>query len=167
MYSFVLVWHFSRVFQKSRLSGVSSLKTFQTSCQRFSEQLQGEAQTGLGYPDSFLHPIFLLGRQSFASAGSVIRQPPVRQRFPLFASGLQASWTLASWPPPELWLCGHLPLAICSPVFFLLRVVGLWAASCRSWVSVWLVFSWLAAESQVSGSQVVWSHRVRKASFHT
>ena len=65
------------------------------------------------------------------------------------------SWTLASWRPPELWLCGHLPLAICSLVSCLLRVVGLWAASCWSWVSVWPVFGWLAAESQVSGSQVV------------
>ena len=57
------------------------------------------------------------------------------------------SWTLASWRPPELWLCGHLPLAICSLVSCLLRVVGLWAASCWSWVSVSLVFGWLAAES--------------------
>ena len=53
-------------------------------------------------------------------------------------------WTLASWRPPELWLCGHMPLAICSLVSCLLRVVGLWAASCWSWVSVWLVFGWLS-----------------------
>ena len=144
-----LVWQFSRVFAKFRLSGEAAPKTLQTSCQCLSDSLRREVQTCLGYSDSFLHPIFLLGKQSFASATSIICQPPVGQRFPLFASGLQASWTLASWPPPELWLRGHLPLAICCLVSCLLRVVGLWAASCWSWVSVWLVFGWLAAESQV------------------
>ena len=71
---------------------------------------------------------------------------------------LAPSWTLAAWSPAS---------GICSLVSCLLRVVGLWAASCWSWVSVWPVFGWLAAESQVSGSQVVWSHWVCKAPFPT
>ena len=79
----------------------------------------------------------------------------------------QPSGLLPLGPPPELRLRGHLPLAICYLVSCLLRVVALWAASCWSWVSVWPVFGWLAAESQVSGSQVVWSHWVRKAPLPT
>ena len=55
---------------------------------------------------------------------------------------LAPSWTLAAWSPAS---------GICSLVSCLLRVVGLWAASCWSRVSVWPVFSWLVAESQVSG----------------
>ena len=96
----------------------------------------------------------------FPAAASLFPSP-VLKRPPPFASGLPAFWTLASWPPPELWLRGHLPLAICSLVSCLLRVVGLWAASCRSWVSMWLVFGWLAAESQVSGSQAVLAASMR------